>query len=733
MTQFVFLISFLMAFLLFAVQPMATKMVLPTLGGTPAVWNTAMLTFQMLLLAGYGYVHLLTTHFTPRMQRLIHGALFLISLVVLPLTVTLQTNDALFQNPIYYLTLAFLLHLGVPFFALSATAPLLQSWVSRSDHPLSRKPYVLYSASNLGSLLALIGYVVVVEPFFSLSQQSIGWSVLYVAGAASLMIAGFKLRPGLHVTTPHMQEAAGSRETTWPLMLLWVFLAFLSSALCLAVTSFITTDIAAVPLLWIMPFSLYLLSFIDAFSSRPLAIRIAMRISPLFGVAALILYAMQYLNMLLQFLFHVLAFGVMAFGLNGWLAHLRPRAEQLTRFYFCLAIGGALGGVLNALVAPLAFTNIIEYPVTLLVASLTLFLLWQKGHDDKDFTFRKHLFMMASVVAVMAVFALNIYLVGSRVMYDDWRPPWVRTDYQMLLRAACAAALITLALQRRYANAFYGCIIVCAVILFTVDRKNEMKTILKERNFFGVVRVDLDATRRLLFHNTTMHSFQLLQDRIPPSRTTYYANLGDVFNLPEVRRHPFAVIGLGAGTMKCYTEQEQLADFFEINPVMVKIAEGPGYFTFLRDCPGGHRVFLGDGRIMVSRQPDGQYGLIGIDAFSSDAIPAHLLTTEAIRMYFTKLTPHGVLLVHTTNRYLRLWPLMAAQAKALNLVAYGRGFGHSTWVVLARSEADVAQLIDSDIKWEPLKDGADHRPWTDHYSNLLPYFIMDYWPKTWFF
>ena len=723
MTALVFALSFVMAFLLFAVQPMATKMVLPALGGTPAVWHTAMLTFQLLLLAGYAYAHGLVHYMSLRGQRLVHGLVIALAFACLPLSITLTQSDALMRAPVLHLILGLATGLALPFFALAATAPLLQAWVSRSSHPLKHSPYVLYSASNLGSLSALIGYLILFEPLLTLPQQSYYWSMLFMGSAALLLLVGWRLLPQPTSTSEPLATTARTPSPAWSLQLLWIGLAFLGSSLSLSVTGYLTTDLAAVPLLWVVPLALYLLSFVDAFKARPLLVPFALRAAPLIGMILLILYAMKLLNLVEQYAIHVFGVAILMFGAHGCLARLKPQPEQLTRFYFCLAIGGALGGVLNALVAPFLFSGIIEYPLTLLLTSLTLFLLGQWQEEAGAFRVTTHLKLALRVVLFVVVVGINLYLVASFILRGDWMLPWHNTDYKILLRAACVAALLSLLVQRRYASAYYGCALIGIVVMLTMNQRMGQESLFKERNFFGVTRVVQNQQETALFHNTTMHSFQLRDNRQPPTPTAYYSQLGAAFAAPAAATHPVAVIGLGAGTMQCYAREDQTVDFIDINPTVLELAQNDAYFTFLRDCPGKHRLLLGDGRVMLSQQESARYGVIVLDAFSSDAIPTHLLTTEAFQIYLDRLAQGGVILVHITNRYLRLEPQLAAQAKALNLVALSRNFGSSLWVMLARSSEDLTPVREREAQWLPLNDSG-YTPWTDQYVNMLPYFML---------
>lgn len=725
MRALAFVVSFVLAFLLFAVQPMATKMVLPVLGGTPSVWNTAMLTFQLLLLGGYLYAHVLTTRLQPGWQWRVHGLLIAASFLFLPLTVTLTTSDALLHQPIRHLVAAFLIQVGLPFFVLSATAPLLQSWVARSNHPLSQTPYVLYSASNLGSMMGLLGYVALVEPNLALSEQSQAWSVLFVVGAVTLMVAGKLLKPS---ATEHGSQAG---PIGWRMLLLWVWLAFLPSALSLGVTSYITTDIAAVPLLWVVPLALYLLSFVDAFRTRPILVPLAIRISPFVGMIALLAYGAQAHRYSEVFIGQLIAFAVMAFALHGWMARFKPATQHLTAFYFCMSVGGALGGALNAIVAPIVFTDTLEYPLSLLAASITAFVLWQR-HRGAANDFDTHVRVLTRVLAAFMFNTLALYfLIG--VVLGDFPIDAPTLNAQTLIMAATFGAISVIAIYRRALHAFYAMLLLGLLLLVMIlSGANAQKVLFKERSFFGVWKVTEDTKNnaRYLVHNTTLHGAQFLKQEGPIRPLTYYRALTSAFlNLPVLHQHPYALIGLGSGTVKCYANAGQQVDLFEIDPMVVRLAEDPAMFHYLSKCPGSHEIFLGDGRVRISQRPDARYGAIILDAFSSDSIPSHLVTAEAIQLYFSKLAPHGVVFFHTTNRHISLWPLLAAQAQAQGYVAYAKHFEASNdplvyqsyWVAMARDAADLAPLIGNDKGWDKLIADAAHRPWTDDYVNILPY------------
>lgn len=733
MRAFAFFLSFLLAFLLFSVQPMASKMVLPVLGGAPAVWNTAMLTFQLLLLAGYAYAHAVTEYVRAPRQWQVHALIIALSCIVLPLTVQLESSDALMRNPIAYLALALVLQVGLPFFCLSATAPLLQAWVSRSHHPLSRTPYVLYSASNLGSMAGLLGYVALVEPALALPDQAMAWSALYLGGMGALVVMGYLLRP--QALPEKSDPAPATHPVGWRQMMLWVWLAFLPSSLSLGVTSYITTDIASVPLLWVLPLALYLLSFVDAFRTRPWLVGVCTRMAPLTGMAALVIYGSHGHQFSETFIFQLLVMGVLAFALHGWLARFKPPSAQLTRFYFCLSVGGALGGILNALVAPLIFTQTWEYPISLLLGSLTAFMLAAQ-HDTKNGqSIAQQLKELLKVTAAVLVNAAVFYVLLS-IATDNWDDVRGAVDQRTLLTSASVATVVVVLIYRRYTHSFYA-LAALAMMLVVAQQFSALGTMRYEkRTFFGVVRV-MDVpliNARNLIHNTTVHGTQPLVQAGALSPISYYKALTSSFEkLPVMRRHPFAAIGLGIGTVKCHASPEQRVDFYEINPEVVTIAENGALFTMLRDCPGTHRVFLGDGRITLAEREDGQYGAIILDAFTSDAIPTHLLTVEALQLYRQKLVKDGVLLVHVTNRHINLLPLLARQAESVGMVARTKFtpvaekeklIYASQWVILANRVEDIEPLITSEEGWQPLTPDAGARPWTDTYTNVIPYFKM---------
>ncbi len=601
--------SFLSAFLLFWVQPLYSKMILPLLGGSPSVWNTAMMFFQLMLLAGYGYAHFLTRWGASlRWQVGIHGAVLAFGLLFLPLAVSPSLAPPTGSTPIYWLVGLFAVSVGWPFFALSASAPLLQAWFARNRHRFSSDPYFLYSASNFGSLLALLSFPVLLEPRMALAGQSNAWTLGYECLLALFVIVGlFRLMD--HEPARHVPIVARSISPAAPGLnqrLTWVALAFVPSSLLLGVTTYITTDIASVPLLWIVPLALYLMSFIVAFarnSISPAAWTLKLQAIAVVVVATLLMLLLIFGmrgSVILVMGAHLLAFAATALVCHIELARRRPAAENLTSFYFCMSIGGAAGGVFNALVAPLIFSSDYEYYLALIAACALRSL---AGNAHKPFSIFDMLgpLLLAIAVAAMAygVFhADRLGLVGRLVCVIP-----------------CAVALYSFADRPlRFALG------VAAVMGTTLVVHDSVGVLATERNFFGINKVKLsdDGRETALIHGTTMHGTEFTDPALQREPLAYYARsgpVGQIFALSAPRPN-VAVIGLGAGALACYRRPGDSWTFFEIDSAVEQIARDTRYFHYLADCGGNSRVVIGDGRLSLKRIPDAQYDLIVIDAFS---------------------------------------------------------------------------------------------------------------------
>ncbi len=671
--------SFAGASLLFLVQPMVAKMVLPLLGGSPSVWNTSMVFFQAALLGGYLYAHLLSQVSTFRNQVLLHATLLALTLALLPIGLPvgeqwLPTGDG---SPVYWTLALLTAAVGAPFFVLSTTGPLLQKWFSNTDHAAASDPYFLYVASNAGSVLALLAYPLLMEPTLALGEQRLSWSIGYAAFAALCISCGAvalrRARPVVTATTSQSSEVAAIATVV---RIRWVLLAAVPSSLMLGTTQNVSTDIASFPLLWVVPLGIYLVTFIIGFSrSGAVATRLAQLLLPVVALAigALFLYDVRkpvglvvpaHLGMLL----------VAALACHGQLAIERPAPARLTEFYLWLAVGGVLGGLFNAFLAPSLFNSILEYPLAIAAACLL---------------------QMPSIKPFR------------------WQPS---------LSAGLSIAAIGL-------------------LVFTLVSPGnpEAANLHTERTFFGVHRVesvaDGSSDWHRLWHGRTMHGMQYAQKPWSQIPTTYYAKsgpVGDVVSVLESRGdfNAAAFIGLGTGTMAAYGREGLTLTYYEIDPAVIRIASDPKFFTYISDSKSRVELIPGDARLTLSRAPAESYDLIAVDAFSSDAIPVHLVTRQAVELYLEKLKDDGILLFHVTNWHIDLAPVIGNVAADIGLSALIRQDGSvdeeeeilgkfsSIWLALARQHGALGALA-SDARWSPVQRDPRLRTWTDDYSDIV--------------
>jgi hypothetical protein len=699
---------FLSAALLFAVQPMVAKMVLPLLGGAPAVWNTAMLFFQGALLAGYAYAHLLARHLRPGAQVAAHLAVLAAGFLFLPLGLAEGWAPPADASPILWLLALLSASVGLPFLALSATAPLLQAWFARSGHKEAADPYFLYAASNLGSILALLAYPFIIEPTLPVSLQRLAWSGGYVLLAALIALCG--LRAGTRAA-PAAESAEDAAPPGWGARLRWVLLAFAPSSLLLGVTTFITTDVASAPLFWVVPLTLYLLSFVVVFARRPvLRHEWTVALQPFVVIALGIFYSFGTAGRLaLAIGLHLLTFFIACLVCHGELARMRPAARHLTGFYLWMSLGGVLGGVFNAIVAPLAFNGVWEYPIAIALAAALRPTL-APGRRSLDLL----------LPLALLVFLLAPLLAGT---------PLAHLGLPGRLLFFALAGMAAYAFQSRPLRFGLGIGALLAVSLLGIGNERLLQT----RSFFGVYRVEEDDTRGVvtLTNGTTLHGGRLTDPDRVLEPITYYSPAGPVGDLFNFARAParIAAIGLGTGTLACWTKPGDAITFYEIDPAVVRIARDPRYFDFLAGCAPQAPVVLGDARLKLAEAPDGAYDRIVVDAFSSDAIPIHLLTRETVALYLRKLAPDGILFIHISNRNLRLGPVVAALAKDAGLVAVRRDDEstpegahslkrtRSDFVALARTPQALGILAHLP-EWEGLDMDEAGRVWTDDYSDI---------------
>ncbi len=719
---------FLSALLLFSVQPLFTKMVLPRLGGSPAVWSVAMVFFQSLLLGGYLYAHYLT-RLPGRAAVAIHLMLLIVALTALPLAIAKGWGEPPGGGYAVWLLGLFAASIGLPFFALAANNPLLQAWFVRTGHPGGRDPYFLYASSNIGSFLALLSYPFLLEPVLSLRDQNLLWTVGY--GLLVVLIAGCGvalLRSPRAIAAEPVADAADDRPPpSWLTRLRWIFLAAVPSGLLIAVTAHISTDVAVAPLLWVLPLSLYLLTWVLVFQSRPLLPHKWMLALQPFAIAgAVVLLAMGgERNLLLMLGGHQLCFFVIAMACHGELARTRPAPRHLTGFYVALSFGGMVGGLFAGLIAPFTFSWIAEYPILIVLAALCRPPLRERWPRLARWYW--------AVLALLAA-ALALPAVSGGAWFD-----WL-DERRIYVIGALGVLAALVALVPRGNRWQVAATVALALLLLRVYSADEGR-VTTVRSFFGVHKIVAtpDGRFHVLMHGTTIHGAErMLNDdgtRVTgrPEPISYYAQDGGIGRaIAAIRARKngpirVAVIGLGAGTLACAAEPGEDWRFFEIDQTMIDTARDPRHFTFMAKCMPEMRPVLGDARLTFAREPDGGYDLVIVDAYSSDAIPVHLATREAMAIYRAKLAPRGAVLMHVSNRHLDLAGVAAGIADANGLTSWrfnedsGRddAYVFTTDVVLsARDVADIGDLA-ADEKWVKTTAPADQRVWTDDYSNIL--------------
>lgn len=730
---------FLSAVLLFSVQPIFAKLVLPTLGGSPSVWAVAMCFFQAALLAGYCYAHLLIRYLRPAHAPLCHMAVLAAAILALPFGLPDGIGAPPAEGAYLWLIGVLALGVGLPFFAVSANAPLLQAWFARTGHRDAADPYYLYGASNLGSLLALLAYPVLLEPMLGLGEQARIWSQGFALMAALIMLAGAQMlsRRRAHVAKATKPTALAA-PVAWTDRLWWVALAMVPSGLMVAYTTHVTTDLASAPFLWVIPLAVFLATFIIVFRDRPL---IPERWT---SVAQPILVAIAAIGLIMPgvsdaaWALH-LAVGFLAFATTTLVCHRtlylrRPDSARLTEFYLWMSLGGVLGGVFAGLLAPQIFTGVQEYPL-LLTAGLLLrpgvLDGLRKGAEDRSPALRLGGLLCLAAAAIYAAFAMGLMTVPLAE--------------RMTAAVVLVAGLAMLAHLRQPAR-MAGAAVAMALALVAVAPN--LAVGFSVRSFFGVHRVldTPDGRFRLLAHGTTVHGAQRLQTDAGapverPDPATYYFPGGPMNRALESARAAIprenlavGVVGLGAGSLTCYARPGESWRYFEIDPTVVGIARDPALFDFMARCGPETPVTLGDARLTVAEAPRGAFDFLLIDAFSSDVVPAHLLTREALLMYLDRLGPDGLLALHISNRHMDLQSVLAATAATLPgahayVISDRMGLGgldgmRSQVFFIARDAA----TLDPVRAWpdaHPAKP-AGARPWTDDYSNVLGAIWMKY-------
>ncbi len=737
---------FLSAFLLFLVQPMMAKMILPMLGGTPAVWNTCMLFYQATLLAGYGYVHLLNSRVDPRRQLFLHLVLLAVPLLLLPIGLPDGWTPPDETNPVFWVLLLLTVAIGLPFFVLSTTAPLLQKWFSWTDHRSAADPYFLYAASNAGSMLGLLSYPLVIEPWLPLRgahqlTQTMLWSFGYGALVVLIVVCAWFVRHTQKSQGPKaasgVDKAAGSplSPMSTGMLVRWVVLAFIPSSLLLGATTHVTLNVAAIPLLWVVPLALYLLSFIIVFAKWPSANHRAMVIAlplVLLLMAFDVMPAAPVLPYWMKLFLPLVGLGVVAMVCHGELARTRPPTDRLTLFYLLMSVGGALGGLFNALIAPVVFTDIYEYEIVMVLAC---FILPHLAERDSLWTSRWLPYRWSAGKGQAGDWAWVLVLALVTGLFIWFIRP--QKDPALLLVIVCTGLPLLLCYATVGRPVRLG--LSLAVVLVMANAVSAWfgdPVLYQTRTFFGVLKVEYtkENNTRQLVHGTTNHGIQRVEPEARRESVSYFHPTGPygqvfaAFSGPNAKKN-IAVTGLGIAALANYCEQGQSLTYYEIDPAVVTIAQDPKLFTYYDDTKARGvdlRVVVGDARQKMEEAPNGAYDMIIMDAFTSDAIPVHLLTREAMEMYLRKLAPGGLLVSHISNRYLALEPVLGNLAQALGLVAlkqfdFANGVPFKSGadlVVMARHREALGPLA-MDPRWTPVSKVPSVGIWSDNFSNVV--------------
>lgn len=717
--------SLLGSFLLFAVQPMVAKMLLPSLGGTSSVWNTAMVFFQVTLVCGYALAHLGFRTLTLRTQRFVQAGFLAVPLLALPVALPGGWDPPTSGSPAGWTLAVLILIVGAPFLALSTCSPTIQQWFATARATNGRDPYFLYAAGNVGSLGALLAYPVLIEANLSLATQAWVFTLAYIVLIALTFICSrLPVAPNASAAKPASAasttgESIPSAPLDWSRRLRWMWWAAVPSSLLLGVTGHITTDVMSAPMLWVAPLSLYLLSFILVFGKNPE--RVTSVAARLFRPAAVVLIAVQFANVGSSSLAFTLTLNLGAFFLATLIAHGRlsldrPHARHLTEFYLFMSIGGAIGGATTALLAPLVFPTVIEYPLAI-VAMLSIVPAWRSfdrsnivalvGGIDRRAIFGA---LGITVTAFIALSTADVNAVGTFIL---------------VAVVAGGGTLLFARTPGGFALAL-GALALVSII-------PSPGTLTTQRSFFGVTSVGRDAAGvNYLVSGSTVHGQQATKAADPLRPLTYYHPDGPVGQLmsgaPMEGPTNVGVVGLGAGSLAGYGSSDDNFDFYEIDPTVIGLATDSTYFTYLNDSAANISIVPGDGRMSLSRR-DASYDVLVLDAFSSDSIPLHLLTSEAFEVYENRLDDGGVLAVHISNRFFELEPLVSRLADERGLVGVvgqheptpaqlDDGDLGQKWVFLARDHADLTSFSSGD-DFHGLTTDPDGPLWTDDFSNLL--------------
>ena len=781
------------------VQPMVGKILLPYLGGVPAVWTTCMLFFQLALLAGYVYAEKSIRYLGCQRQSILHLLLMTGAFMLLPLNIGTSGASTAATAPTVWLLVRLTSSIGFLFFLIAANAPLLQRYYSETGQSDAADPYFLYAASNTGSLLALISYPFVFEPLLRLSQQKQVWSALYIVQTLLVMLCCMILWRGntkkpadaadhsipesgqsfsngtglcntnteqidyinaeladLEVIFNSSKPEKESKESdtdnvspTWKTALYWCLLGFVPCSAMLSVTTHIATDVASAPLLWVFPLSLYLISFILVFAHNSYwrDIRWERYMFPA-AVLAMMLYHYSITeSSWLIIPLHLSAVFLICMYFHGRLAEDRPAATQLNSYYVWMSVGGILGGIFNGLIAPMCFKTQIEYILTLLTSAILSSML-AKSHYDPEYSTARRLLVAAAFMLLLAL------------------PGWLKADNfnKLLSDSGLFMTFIALLLIYVFNNVrkTVGLILIVISLITFLEKTADPRLIMVDRSFFGILRVTklvndgevVDPDLKVegvkdifhcLSHGTTLHG---VERRIADMRMSYplsyYSRegpVGSIFRAGQINRafKNIGVVGLGCGTLAWYGRPWQHFDFFEIDPKVVEIAKNPDFFTFLHNSKASISHIIGDARISLQNVPDHTYDLLVIDAYSSDAVPIHLMTLEAFKLYKDKIKPDGMMLFHVSSRYFKLSPVIRRICEELGIAClrsydepanYSMRYdwydydqiSRSDWIAAA-GNAQRLEILKLYARWDEIELNRNYSVWTDDYANILQVYM----------
>jgi SAM-dependent methyltransferase len=712
---------FLSAFLLFWFEPMIGKMMLPFLGGTASIWITCLLFFQLMLLAGYGYAHLLERFFRLRGQIVVHALLMGVVFAFLPIQFSVRADGTATAHPSAWLLWELIKAVGLPFAVVSTTAPLLQNWLTKTTAGAARDPYYLYAVSNAGSLIGLLSYPLMIEPAIGVRMQSVAWLGGFALLTVLVLFAARLLWPYSETTVASPSLTTPAPDPAWRSRFFWLAAAFVPSALMSAVTNHILLNLASAPFLWIIPLALYLITFMLAFGRRiRLSSLMVSRAEPAILLLVLPFVAAgrgvdaRYMWGLVGIHRVVLAIGALL--CHTALASSRPSPHRLTEFYLWIALGGALGAAFTAILAPAVFETVLEYP--LLVAALAFF----RVAPESDSRINGGDLIWPAAIGFLVIGIAELF---------KWASVDITTDWTLPITANAVVVLSAYLLRRRVFR--FGMSV--AVLIMTYGALapqfyGVVPFIYSARDFFGVkgVRFDFGTNSRRLLHGDTLHGLESLDEELQGQPLSYYHEsgpVGDVMRVLDQRAdHRIGVVGLGTGSMAGWTAPHRHITFFDIDPQMHDIARR--FFTFLQRCGEKCDVVIGDGRLTIEKTRDGEFDLLMLDAFNSDSIPAHLVSREAVRMYLSKLKPDGLLMFHVSNRYMDVEGLISAVVTDASLEARIRHDeildsplkARSHYIVAAKTARSLG-LLNHDLNWLKVEKPAEILPWTDDYSNML--------------